>query len=411
MTTEINIELDKKSKGDENKIIFDIKGNNETGLDKSIINGLRRVLLASIPTVAFSTRLDNSDLTIKKNDSPLHNEFLQDRIGLIPLYINPLDYQKQYLFRLQVENNSSEPVTTITANDFDIYPLKKDVDSAKLETFDINDYDHENKLSQKEKAEIFRPFNFRGKKEYCIITELKSSSPSTKQSIDLYGVPSVSYAYEDAKWQAVSCATYSFKRDEQLFQKILEEKIKLNNIAKSNQAKFKKELWISESERYFHRDKNLEPYWYSFKLDSVHFMKSKELFMYANELMIEALEKMIQEFPKLSSGDKSILSLKEKEDGIFDIIVNGIDDTIGNLLQSNISKKIDDKSILSICGYKRRHPLEEIVVFTISLNQNNKVFHLNKPQQIVSIIELFIESCNDLIQVFSLIKKEADEKL
>ena len=26
-------------------------------------------------------------------------------------------------------------------------------------------------------------------------------------------------------------------------------------------------------------------------------------------------------------------------------------------------------------------------------------------------IELFIESCNDLIQVFSLIKKEADEKL
>ena len=123
MTTEINIELDKKSKGDENKIIFDIKGNNETGLDKSIINGLRRVLLASIPTVAFSTRLDNSDLTIKKNDSPLHNEFLQDRIGLIPLYINPLDYQKQYLFRLQVENNSSEPVTTITANDFDIYPL------------------------------------------------------------------------------------------------------------------------------------------------------------------------------------------------------------------------------------------------------------------------------------------------
>ena len=411
MTTEINIELDKKSKGNENEITFDIRGNQESGLDKSIVNGLRRVLLSSIPTVAFSTKIDNSDITIKKNDSPLHNEFLQDRIGLIPLYINPLDYQKQYLFRLQVENNPSEPVTTITANHFDIYPLKKDVDPAKLETFDINDYDHENKLSQKEKAEIYRPFKFRGKEEYCIITELKSLSSSTKQSIDLYGVPSVSYAYEDAKWQAVSCATYSFKRDEKLFDNILEKKIKLNSIAKSNQAKFKKELSISESERYFHRDKNLEPYWYSFKLDSVHFMKSKELFMYANELMIEALEKMIQEFPKLSSGDKSILSLKEKEDGIFDIIVNGIDDTIGNLLQSNISKKIDDKSILSICGYKKRHPLEEIVVFTISLNQNNKVFHLNKPQQIVSIIELFIESCNDLIQVFSLIKKEADEKL
>ena len=407
--SQIKIDIDPKSKP--NQLIFDIQGSFETGLDKSIVNSLRRVLLSSIPTVAFRTKINQSDLLIKKNNTSLHNEFISDRIGLIPLYINPITYQKQYLFHLHVENNPNEPLTTITAKEFDIYPLRKGVDPNSIDELNISDYDKEKKLSQKEKASLFRPFKFKGDEDYCIITELKSTKSSMKQELEIYGVPSVSFAYEDAKWQAVSCATYSFKRDEQLFQKILEEKIKLNNIAKSNQAKFKKELWISESERYFHRDKNLEPYWYSFKLDSVHFMKSKELFMYANELMIEALEKMIQEFPKLSSGDKSILSLKEKEDGIFDIIVNGIDDTIGNLLQSNISKKIDDKSILSICGYKRRHPLEEIVVFTISLNQNNKVFHLNKPQQIVSIIELFIESCNDLIQVFSLIKKEADEKL
>ena len=83
MTTEINIELDKKSKGDENEITFDIRGNQESGLDKSIVNGLRRVLLSSIPTVAFSTKIDNSDITIKKNDSPLHNEFLQEFYQII----------------------------------------------------------------------------------------------------------------------------------------------------------------------------------------------------------------------------------------------------------------------------------------------------------------------------------------
>ena len=72
---------------------------------------------------------------------------------------------------------------------------------------------------------------------------------------------------------------------------------------------------------------------------------------------------------------------------------------------------IDDKSILSVCGYRRKHPLEDIIVFTISLNRGNKVFNLHKPQQLVSIIELFNEACNHLIQIYSSIKSEADKKL
>ena len=106
MTTKISIELDKKSKASE--IQFDIKGDKENGLDKSIINSLRRTLLSTIPTVAFRTDINNSDIIIKKNNSSLHNEFLADRIALIPLYINPLDYQKQYLFHLKVQNRSTD---------------------------------------------------------------------------------------------------------------------------------------------------------------------------------------------------------------------------------------------------------------------------------------------------------------
>ena len=72
---------------------------------------------------------------------------------------------------------------------------------------------------------------------------------------------------------------------------------------------------------------------------------------------------------------------------------------------------IDDTSIISVCGYKKKHPLEEIVDFTVSLNKNNKVFQMNKPQQIVSIIEIFHTTCNLLIQTYSLIRSEADKKL
>lgn len=409
MTTKITIELDKKSKASE--IQFDIKGDKENGLDKSIINSLRRTLLSTIPTVAFRTDFNNSDIIIKKNNSSLHNEFIADRIGLIPLYINPLDYQKQYLFHLKVQNKSTEPITTITANDIDIYPLKKGVDTTLLETIDFNDYDKENKLNQKEKDNILKPFKFNGKNNYCIITELKTTNSSTLQEIELYGVPSVSYAYENSKWQAVSRSSYSFKRNEELFEEIFRQKVKINEIQKSKMAKFKKELYISESERYFHRDQFAQPYWYTFYIDSVHYFKSKDLFILANQIILDQLEKIHEELHKIATEEDSFLSLKEKDDGIFNLLFVGYDDTIGNILQTLISKNITDTSIISVCGYKKTHPLEDIILFTISLNKNNKIYQLNKPQQVVAIIELFSESCNQLIQIFSLIKAEADKKL
>ena len=72
---------------------------------------------------------------------------------------------------------------------------------------------------------------------------------------------------------------------------------------------------------------------------------------------------------------------------------------------------INDKSILSICGYKRTHPLEDTILFTISLNRSNKIFQLNKPQQLVSIIETFTQACSELIQIYSLIKSVSEKKL
>jgi DNA-directed RNA polymerase alpha subunit len=408
---EYSVELDKKSTASE--IQFDIKGNKEYGLDKTIINSLRRTLLSTIPTVAFRTEVKNSDLIIKKNDSSLHNEFISDRIGLIPLYINPQDYQKQYLFHLHVKNNPSEPITTITTNDFEIYPLKKEIDPTLIESINFSDYNKEKKLSQKQKDEIFKPFKYNGKNNYCLITELKTTNSSTFQEIELFGVPSVSYGYENAKWQAVSRSSYSFKRDPELFEKIFNQKVEINEIPKSKRAKYKKELFIAESERYFHRDENLEPYWYTFNIDSVHYLKSKDLFILSNQIIIEQLEKIHEEFPKTVSEEKTFIDLQEtNKEGIYNVIFQGFDDTIGSIIQSHISNKmINDKSILSICGYKRTHPLEDTIIFKISLNRSNKIFQLNKPQQLVSIIEIFTQACSELIQIYSLIKSVSEKKL
>ena len=103
---------------------------------------------------------------------------------------------------------------------------------------------------------------------------------------------------KNPRWQAVSCAAYSFKKNNDLFNKVVRDKIVVENISEEKKDDFAKELFIKESERYFYRDKNAQPFWYSFKLDSVHFHNSKDLFIKACELIISQLELINKELPK-----------------------------------------------------------------------------------------------------------------
>ena len=117
-TVEItNIEYDKEN------LSFILSGDKEFGLDKSIANGIRRVLLNDIPTVGFDTD-KNNDLIMVTNNTSLHNEMMLHRISLIPLFINPDNFMKNYLFDCNVKFNSDNPFQFVTTNDINIYPLK-----------------------------------------------------------------------------------------------------------------------------------------------------------------------------------------------------------------------------------------------------------------------------------------------
>ena len=391
-----------------NCISFDIQGDNILGLDKSIVNSLRRIILTSIPSIAFRTEIQSSDIKVIQNDTSLHNEFLIHRISLIPLYIDPESYEKQYLFYLNVES-SDNPITTITAKDFTIYPKKNDSDLG--EDIDIDNYDMTKPLSEKEKEKIFRPFKFQGNLEYCLISELKTTSlENKKQKLELYGVPSISYAYEHAKWQSVSQCSYIFKHDDELFKQIVQEKAALQDV--SDIEEFKQSLKINEGERYFKRDNSLNPNHYEFTIDSIHYKSSKELFIESCEIMIHQLEILKNEIPKISNDEESIIDLETNNENVYKLIIQGYDDTLGNVLQSFISRyMINDGSPLSVCGYKRPHPLEEVIHIYISFNPINKLSDGSQTQKIISLIQIFIETCDHLIKMYSQIIQEAEKKL
>ena len=406
MDKEITIKLITDKSTSDNSIVFDIYGNETVGLHKSIINSLRRTLLSSINTVGFRTSIDSNDIIIKKNTTSLHNEYLLHRIALIPLYIDPSKYNKTYLFKLNVESNPEVPIKLITSNDLQIFKLKKNIELNNNKDIDINNCDSK-EISKKEKKELLRPFVYKGKDNYSIITELKSVNSSTLQALELYGVPRISTAYEDARWQAVSKATYTFKHNPELFKSIIKEKITINNIEEDNEEQYIKELFISEGERYFYRDDNCEPYWYTFSIDSDHYYNSKELFIKANDIIIDQLTLLKDEFPKISSGEDNIFDLSIK-DNIFTLKIEGFDDTIGNIIQSDISiNQIDEGSLLSLCGYKKVHPLENTIDLILTININNKINKSDNQIKLNAIIQLLQETCNKLIILYSSIKDSA----
>ena len=113
------VDITKIKNPNEKSLLFEINGNKEYGFNKSIVNGIRRTLLTSIKTIAFN----DNDIIIEENTGALHNEFLKSRIGLIPLYIDPNEFHKSYLFELNIEGFDT-PIINITADMFNIYGLK-----------------------------------------------------------------------------------------------------------------------------------------------------------------------------------------------------------------------------------------------------------------------------------------------
>jgi DNA-directed RNA polymerase alpha subunit len=103
----------------------------------SYANTLRRLILTGVETIAFRSDMtptgSTSDVKVEQNDTPMTNEMLADRIGLLPLCIpEPLLWKEdEYLFVLNATGNKDQ-MTHVTASDFTVKQFVSD-DSKEAE--------------------------------------------------------------------------------------------------------------------------------------------------------------------------------------------------------------------------------------------------------------------------------------
>jgi DNA-directed RNA polymerase subunit L len=390
---------------------FRVSGDEKYGLDKSIANGIRRTLLSDIKTVAINP--DN--IIINTNSGSLHNEFLKHRISLTPLCIDPEHYNYSLLFELKVKIDEN-PTMNVYSEDFNIYPLKNEyiklVEEGDIDTIDMlkninkNYYNLNNPLSKNDKKKIFKPFKFGGKDNYMLITELKNTGSETNiQELDLYTVPTIGTTREHSRHNNIPTVVYTFTKDVKAFQKHLEDTIILEKVKENNKSAFKKSLELKESERYFHRDINNLPYMYDFTITSNHYYDSKTVYLKSLDILIGRFEYIGYQLEQIiEAPEESIFSYDTlKNNMTYQIVMLNQDDTAGNMIQSHmINKFIKDDSTIQVCGYKKLHPLTELIVFNIMIKPGN----YTELQKKTYIIKTFTDVCKDLINILDIMKKE-----
>jgi DNA-directed RNA polymerase subunit L len=321
-------------------------------VDLAIINSIRRIILSDIPIVGLygEDKEEEPTVEIVINNSPLHNEFMIHRIGLIPLNISEeiteIYQDNDYEFELNIENKSSDLVNITTGNFTGKY---------------------KNKNLTKAELDIIFPLN-KISNSKILITRLKE-----KEHIHIKAKAIKRTGKLNASFSPVSLSNFSFVINK-------DEADKHDNIL--------------DKERSYYKNEYGDPSKINFEIESINGLSYQYLFKKALEIINEKLENLII---KLLAKEIEITKVGNCDNSYEFKIINE-DDTLGNLIQSILHNNYirTNNKKCSYVGYICAHPLISELTIRFTLNsEDTSVFY-----------DFFVENCRDIIKIIDNIKSE-----
>ena len=328
----------------------------------TVANTLRRQILAAIPTVGFKTEPpEASDVFIEANTTPLVNEMLMHRIGMIPIAVtDPTTFAvDEYEFRLAVENVGKTPVN-VTANDFTV--VKRSIDDAKEEIlptknfFPVDPITKENAL-----ITVLRPqYNMDSPTEKLVI-RAKASVATGRQNMRYSAVAQCSYEYTTDK---------NPKRQNDMFQKWMATSKKVPDpaaVAPERLQELRREFETLEIQRCYLQNEKGEPYDFIFHIESVGILSVPIII----ERGLKACEDIVSPYTTLDvelTPNIVIAKAARRMEG-FELVFQNEEHTLGNLLQTFLVERHvegEEQPRLSYAAYKVPHPLRQEMVLVVA---------------------------------------------
>lgn len=323
-----------------------------TNTDVTVANTLRRAILTQTPSVGFRTEpYDKSDVIISINTTPLVNEMIAHRIGMIPIQADPTTFNPElYTFELDMENNTKE-MMDVRASNFKVYMRNQENPLEKPTLMDS--------------ATFFPPDPITG--DTVIITRLRPqwNPTSPNERVQLRAKASISTGSENIRWSPVCQSSYEYTRDSSVehqndvFLKWLETHKKIddvNTIESSRKDELYAEFLTMEIQRCYITDERGNPNDFTFHVESVGIQSVPQIVRAAIvscEVLVakyQDIDGILPDNVRIQPGDSSFPS--------FDIIFQNESHTLGNLLETWIvENEIQEESEIISVGYKVPHPL------------------------------------------------------
>jgi len=363
----------------------------------SYANTLRRLILTGVETIAFRSDMTSTgsttDVEVKQNDTPMTNEMLADRIGLLPLCIpDPLQWKEdRYLFVLNATGNKDN-MTHVTASDFVVKEFISTEDSKE-------EYEKQEKKEVIVQSAPFFPPNPRTG-QTCLIATLPRVVGSAPQGIHIVAKATKGTGREHARFSPVSQCSYEYTldtnpvRQETMFTQWLASAKKIGALEEDSQRykELKREFNTMQIKRCFQINEKGEPYSFDFTIETVGCLTVP----YIVKRACEVGENMCSRYVNLQQGDvPPEITISSSDSRIigYDFLVRGHDHTLGNLLQTwlvehHIEGTAEPK--ITYAGYCVPHPLRDEMVLRIGVEDG----------EITTARKAFAEAAKGCVQLF-----------
>jgi DNA-directed RNA polymerase subunit L len=347
-----------------------------SGVNVSIANALRRILLSEIPMVVFRTSPnDKNKCTIASNTCGLNNEIVKHRLSCIPVHIKDVvDFPlKNYAMNLTIENNTDTTIV-VTTKDFVVY----DTLSNKP-------------LPEDKIREIFPASDITGDFIDFVRLKPKSAEELQPKKIVLTCEFDIGTAKEDGAFNAVSTCSYGNTIDEAVQEAKLQQlkqkwKDEGKNVA---EVEFEAANWkLLEGKRIFKKDS------FDFVVQSIGVYTNAELLVSACKIMIEKLDKL----DTIIEEDKLDIKVSENTmQNSFDITLDNEDYTIGKVIEYFLLSIFYEKKVLTFCGFKMLHPHDPFSLIRVAYTKPVEISNIKRD------IKVCISTATD---TFNKIRKE-----
>lgn len=346
-------------------------------------NTLRRLILTGVETVAFRSDMTSTgsttDVVVKRNDTPMTNEMLADRIGLIPINVtDPLNWKDdKYIFTLKVAG-SKDNTTYVKSGDFKIYEINHHLSSGLNNSGNADNNEDERIIIPTEKFFPPNPIT----RDTCLIATLQPGSGPTQQFVEINAKATKGTGREHARFSPVSQCSYEYtpdtdpRRIEEMFQAWLNVAKKAGGIEKDSERynELRREFNTMQIKRCYKINEKGEPDSFNFTVETAGVLPIN----YIIERACEVGENMCSRYVNIHRGElPAEITISSADSRIigYDFLIRGHDHTLGNLLQTwLVENHIQSDAIpkITYAGYSVPHPLRDEMVLRIGVEDGEE---------------------------------------